>query len=82
MAIVMETLSRLPKDIQEKILEEISLSPDLASTVDDDLTDDVTIEINEELYVIPLEVFKLIDNLSEQIRELISDYEVPNNQRF
>tara|TARA_R110002012_G_scaffold23577_1_gene79904 strand:- start:4266 stop:4514 length:249 start_codon:yes stop_codon:yes gene_type:complete len=82
MAIVMETLSRLPKDIQEKILEEISLSPDLASTVDDDLTDDVTIEINEELYVIPLEVFKLIDNLSEQIRELIADYEVPSNQRF
>lgn len=82
MAIVMETLSRLPKDIQEKILEEISLSPDLASTVDDDLTDDVTIEINEELYIIPLEVFKLIDNLSEQIRELIADYEVPSNQRF
>lgn len=82
MAIVMETLSRLPKDIQEKILEEISLSPDLASTVDDDLTDDVTIEINDHSYVIPFEVFKLIDNLSEQIRELISDYEVPNNQRF
>ena len=82
MAIVMETLSRLPKDIQEKILEEISLSPDLASTVDDDFTDDVTIEINEELYIIPLEVFKLIDNLSEQIRELIADYEVPSNQRF
>tara|TARA_Y100000401_G_scaffold117485_1_gene126534 strand:- start:5800 stop:6048 length:249 start_codon:yes stop_codon:yes gene_type:complete len=82
MAIVMETLSRLPKDIQEKILEEISLSPDLASTVDDDFTDDVTIEINDHSYVIPFEVFKLIDNLSEQIRELISDYEVPNNQRF
>ena len=82
MAIVMETLSRLPKDIQEKILEEISLSPDLASTVDDDFTDDVTIEINDHSYVIPLEVFKLIDNLSEQIRELIADYEVPSNQRF
>lgn len=82
MAIVMETLSRLPKDIQEKILEEISLSPDLASTVDDDLEDDVTIEINDHSYVIPLEVFKLIDNLSEQIRELIADYEVPSNQRF
>ena len=78
----METLSRLPKDIQEKILEEISLSPDLASTVDDDLEDDVTIEINDHSYVIPLEVFKLIDNLSEQIRELIADYEVPSNQRF
>ena len=73
MAIVMETLSRLPKDIQEKILEEISLSPDLASTVDDDFTDDVTIEINDHSYVIPFEVFKLIDNLSEQIRELIAD---------
>jgi hypothetical protein len=82
MAIVMETLSRLPKDIQEKILEEISLSPDLASTVDDDFTDDVTIEINDHSYVIPFEVFKLIDNLSEQIRELIADYEVPSNQRF
>ena len=82
MAIVMETLSRLPKDIQEKILEEISLSPDLASTVDDELEDDVTIEINDHSYVIPLEVFKLIDNLSEQIRELIADYEVPSNQRF
>ena len=82
MAIVMETLSCLPKDIQEKILEEISLSPDLASTVDDDLEDDVTIEINDHSYVIPLEVFKLIDNLSEQIRELIADYEVPSNQRF
>jgi len=82
MAIVMETLSRLPKDIQEKILEEISLSPDLASTVDDDLEEDVTIEINDHSYVIPLEVFKLIDNLSEQIRELIADYEVPSNQRF
>ena len=78
----METLSRLPKDIQEKILEEISLSPDLASTVDDDFTDDVTIEINDHSYVIPFEVFKLIDNLSEQIRELIADYEVPSNQRF
>ena len=82
MAIVMETLSRFPKDIQEKILEEISLSPDLASTVDDDFTDDVTIEINDHSYVIPFEVFKLIDNLSEQIRELIADYEVPSNQRF
>ena len=82
MAIVMETLSRLPKDIQEKILEEISLSPDLASTLDDDLEEDVTIEINDHSYVIPLEVFKLIDNLSEQIRELIADYEVPSNQRF
>ena len=82
MAIVMETLSRLPKDIQEKILEEISLSPDLASTVDDDFTDDVTIEINDHSYVIPFEVFKLIDNLSEQIRELIADYEVPSNQRI
>ena len=82
MAIVMETLSRLPKDIQEKIIEEISLSPDLASTVDDDFTDDVTIEINDHSYVIPFEVFKLIDNLSEQIRELIADYEVPSNQRF
>ena len=69
-------------DIQEKILEEISLSPDLASTVDDDFTDDVTIEINDHSYVIPFEVFKLIDNLSEQIRELIADYEVPSNQRF
>tara|TARA_R110000824_G_scaffold108358_1_gene255291 strand:+ start:71 stop:307 length:237 start_codon:yes stop_codon:yes gene_type:complete len=78
----METLSRLPKDIQEKILEEISLSPDLASTLDDDLEEDVTIEINDHSYVIPLEVFKLIDNLSEQIRELIADYEVPSNQRF
>jgi|LULM01.1.fsa_nt_gb hypothetical protein len=80
MAIVMETLSRLPKDIQEKILEEISMSPHFADTVDDDLN--VTIEINDHSYVIPFEVFKLIDNLSEQIRELISDYEVPNNQRF
>lgn len=80
MAIVMETLSRLPKDIQEKILEEISMSPHFADTVDDDLN--VTIEINDHSYVIPFEVFKLIDNLSEQIRELISDYEVPNNQRL
>ena len=78
MAFVMETLSRLPRDIQEKILEEISLSPPFPESP---FEGQIPIEINGHIYVIPQEVFNLINSLSEQIRDLSTDG-IPENQRF
>ena len=57
MAEAMLSISNLPKDIQEEILEGMSV----------ECADLVSIEINGEVFMIPKEVHELIDNLVRQI---------------
>lgn len=78
MAFVMENLSRLPKDMQEKILEHLSVPPSLPPSVGF-LGEEVQIEINDQIYTIPRQVFELIHSLSEQIGDL-SHNEIPEDQ--
>ena len=59
MAKFMEELSHLSVDLQSKVLSSLS-------------DDETAIEINEELYVIPIPVMKLIDSLSKDIEDLES----------
>ena len=55
----MEELSHLSVDLQSKVLSSLS-------------DDETAIEINEELYVIPIPVMKLIDSLNKDIEDLES----------
>jgi|10_taG_2_1085330.scaffolds.fasta_scaffold209732_2 hypothetical protein len=59
MAKFMEELSHLSVDLQSKVLSSLS-------------DDETAIEINEELYVIPIPVMKLIDSLNKDIEDLES----------
>lgn len=59
MAKFMEELSHLSVDLQSKVLSALS-------------DDETAIEINEELYVIPIPVMKLIDSLNKDIEDLES----------
>ena len=59
MAKFMEELSHLSIGLQSKVLSALS-------------DDETAIEINEELYVIPIPVMKLIDSLSKDIEDLES----------
>mgnify|MGYP003147126724 FL=1 len=57
MAEAMLSISNLPKDIQEKILEGMSI----------DLKEEVSIEIDGEVYEIASAVMGLIESLHEEI---------------
>ena len=57
MAEAMLSISNLPKDIQEEILEGMSI----------ECADSVSIEINGEVYEIAREVMGLIESLHEEI---------------
>ena len=59
MAKFMEELSHLSIGLQSKVLSALS-------------DDETAIEINEELYVIPIPVMKLIDSLNKDIEDLES----------
>ena len=59
MAKFMEELSHLSISLQSKVLSALS-------------DDETAIEINEELYVIPIPVMKLIDSLNKDIEDLES----------
>ena len=82
MAFVMETLSRLPAELQEKILREISnnpTAPPIPMEVDFDGME-IPIEIDDDVFLIHQKVFDLIDSLCEQVQELRRNG-IPENKR-
>jgi hypothetical protein len=57
MAKLMKELSHLPVDSQSKILSALS-------------SENTAIEINDKLYVVPIQVMKLISSLNSDIEDL------------